>query len=241
MALQVDLERRLAAAEERERELERQVEEGRRETEDVRNMMRLLVADEETREREAVVQREQQAAELVRPSMSVHAPCRPRLVADRAHRTASQSKAQRSIHELRSSLSSSEAHAGALSSQVANLNVELSRAQSSFEAELAELARQLEASDDDAQSAREKCERAEGERESMRRRLGELTDELESRRRDEGEREGAAVMREELKRVSFAVDCDVSRCMSADERLALLPVEQVNPPSCLRKMRSSLS
>jgi hypothetical protein len=239
MALQVDLERRLAAAEERERELERQVEEGRRETEDVRNMMRLLVADEETREREAVVQREQQAADLVRPSMSVHAPCRPRLVADRAHRTASQSKAQRSIHELRSSLSSSEAHAGALSSQVANLNVELSRAQSSFEAELAELARQLEASDDDAQSAREKCERAEGE--SMRRRLGELTDELESRRRDEGEREGAAVMREELKRVSFAVDCDISRCMSADERLALLPVEQVNPPSCPRKMRSSLS
>jgi hypothetical protein len=192
MALQVDLERRLAAAEERERELERQVEEGRRETEDVRNMMRLLVADEETREREAVVQREQQAAELVRPSMSVHAPCRPRLVADRAHRTASQSKAQRSIHELRSSLSSSEAHAGALSSQVANLNVE-------------------------------------------------LAGELESRRRDEGEREGAAVMREELKRVSFAVDCDVSRCMSADERLALLPVEQVNPPSCPRKMRSSLS
>lgn len=65
---------------------------------------------------------------------------------------------------------------------------------------MAELVHQLEASDDDAQLAREKCERAEGERESMRRRLGELTDELEGRRRDEGEREGAAVMREELKR-----------------------------------------
>lgn len=110
------------------------------------------------------------------------------------------SKAQRSIHELRSSLSSSIANAGSLSAQVANLTVSLSRAQSSFEAELAELARQLEASDDDAQLAREKCERTEGERESMRRRLGELMDELEGRRREEGEREGAAVMREELKR-----------------------------------------
>lgn len=67
-ALQVDLERRLGVSNQKVRELERQVEEGKREVEDVRNMMRLLVADEEGREREHGQARENLQHDLVRVS-----------------------------------------------------------------------------------------------------------------------------------------------------------------------------
>lgn len=67
-AVQADLERRLAASAERVRELERVREEGQREVDEVRNMMRLLVADDEGRAREAQEAAERQADELVRPT-----------------------------------------------------------------------------------------------------------------------------------------------------------------------------
>jgi predicted RNase H-like nuclease (RuvC/YqgF family) len=121
------------------------------------------------------------------------------------HSIDQQAKSQEEIRSLRLQVSTTLSETASLSSTLSQTELQLSRQASDFELQLSALTQQIQASDEDAQLAREKGDRWKAEVESLRRRVGELGEEAEGRKRRGEENESAQELREELKRQSISI------------------------------------
>lgn len=116
-----------------------------------------------------------------------------------------QAKSQEEIRSLRLQVSTTLSESASLSSTLSQTELQLSRKASDFELQLSALMQQIQASDEDAQLAREKGDRWKAEVESLRRRVGDLGEQAEGRKRRGEENESAQELREELKRQSISI------------------------------------